>query len=466
MDLLFSYNQQKKDRHRKSEDNIAQCLLRLYIDGNNICYEGMFDFDYDRYGAKIHVTFEHGLIVDINTGDVSTSYKISNVGLPKEKSYTNVSNKKKNDFKLVFDLIENGIMRGEKRKGYWGVKYDRAVNVIVNFFVEKLQPKLKSNHFINKNYTSNHFYNSIYDIIVDFHLDMKGIKTHDNIYYDIQNEYPKKKWLQKNDYKYLPSVLDSYGIKSKYLIAVLNKSNVNVSISALNYICKLFGSNHIEYLKKINWEVHCYEMPPNRKTHELRNDSEKEFMLKVINTWEKDSLRADSLIYSVNKLLTIRDQIENNGLSLKFKAKNDFEFDNLLDCWQGLKLYFGRGYRVKYVIPDEIRDELEKDIIIDGLVFKPKLILSEDEFRIEGYVMKNCMAKQFLHGAIYLFVSLQHKRKRINLQYRKGNLVQSYGKANTAVIPLFESATNVLSNRFKNHSNLQWNKEKYDFISN
>jgi hypothetical protein len=86
----------------------------------------------------------------------------------------------------------------------------------------------------------------------------------------------------------------------------------------------------------------------------------------------------------------------------KFKAKNDFEFDNLLDSWQGLKLYFGRGYRVRYVISDEIRNDIEKDIMIDGLLFKPKLILSEDEFRIEGYLMKNCMAKQFLHGAIYL----------------------------------------------------------------
>jgi hypothetical protein len=465
MDLLFSYHQQKKDKHRKPEDNVAQCLIRLYIDNDNICYEGMFDFDYDRYGSKIHVTFEHALSIDTVTGDVSTSYKISNTGLPKEKSYRNLTKKKKNDFKLVFDLIENGIARGEKRKGYWGVKYDRAVNTIVDFLVKHLQPKLTSKHFIGKNYTSNHFYNSIYDIIVDFHLDMKGIKAHDNIYYDIQNEYPKKKWLEKNDRKYLPAILDSYGIKSKYLIAILNKSNVNVSISALNYISKLFGENHVEYLKKINWEVHCYEVPPNKKTHELRNESEKDFMINVINTWEKDSLRTDSLIYSVNKLLTIRELLETKGLNLKFKAKNDFEFDNLLDSWQGLKLYFGRGYRVRYVIPNEIRDEIEKEIIIDGLTFKPKLILSEDEFRIEGYVMKNCMAKQFLHGAIYLFVSLQHKRKRINLQYRKGNLVQSYGKANTAVLPLFESATNALTNRFKKHTNLHWNKEKYDFIS-
>ena len=62
-------------------------------------------------------------------------------------------------------------------------------------------------------------------------------------------------------------------------------------------------------------------------------------------------------------------------------------------------------------------------------------------------------------------MALQHKRRRINLQYRKGNLVQSYGKANTAVIPLFEEATLELTKRFKKHTNLTWFKEKYDFIT-
>ena len=76
------------------------------------------------------------------------------------------------------------------------------------------------------------------------------------------------------------------------------------------------------------------------------------------------------------------------------------------------------------------------------------------------------MSKQFPHGAIYLFVSLQLNRKKINLQYRKGNLVQSYGKANTTVDSIFNDATIILSNRLKKFSNLEWKKEKYEFISN
>lgn len=189
-------------------------------------------------------------------------------------------------------------------------------------------------------------------------------------------------------------------------------------------------------------------------------------MVKVIKDWEVDTIKTDSLVYILNKLFSIRDLLEQRGLNLKFKAKNDSEFDNLMETWSGLKLHFARGYKVRYLLPEDFIKEIEEDIVIEGETFKPKILLTEDDFRIEGYNMKNCMSKQFAHGAIYLFVSLQHKRKRINLQYRKGNLVQSYGKANTPVIQTFEEPTNILTSRFKKHPTIEWKKEKYDFLTN
>jgi hypothetical protein len=76
------------------------------------------------------------------------------------------------------------------------------------------------------------------------------------------------------------------------------------------------------------------------------------------------------------------------------------------------------------------------------------------------------MSKQFTNGNLYVYVALTYKRKRINLQYRKGNLVQQYGKANTPVIDIFDSAIETLTNRFKSHPNIEWKKEKYDFLNN
>ena len=465
MDLLFSYSQQKKDKNRKRDESISECLIRLHKHNDELTYEGIFDFDYDRYGTPRHVTFEHNLIVNLITGDVSVKYTIKNNLNIDEKMFRSTDQDKKNDFKLLFDLIENGIARGEKRRGYWGVKYERSVDKICDIFIQQIQPKFKSQFLKDKNYKLKPFYNTIYDMLVDYHLDIKGIKGHNAVYYDIQNDYPKKKWLDKNDYKFLPAVLDYYGIKSKYLIKELSQNVRQIQISTLNYFCKLFGDNHVEYLKKFIWEIHCYDTPPNKKLHYLKNESEKDFLVKVINDWEIDTIKTDSLIYTLNKLFSIRDLLEQRGVNLKFKAKNDIEFDNIMETWSGLKLHFARGYKVRYLIPEDFVKEMEEDIVIDELIFKPKLLLTEDDFRIEGFNMKNCMSKQFAHGVVYIFASLQHKRKRINLQYRKGNLIQSYGKANTPVIEIFEEATNILTSRFKKYPTIEWKKDKYDFIT-
>ena len=464
MDLLFRHTQEKKDKSKTIAT--SYCDLKLYVDGLNLLFQSTYEFDYDRYGTKKHITFEHIMVINTVNGDINTSYKIINEGLTDDRIFRNVTKNGKNDFSMIFNLIENGILRGEKRKGYWGVKFERALIKLEDFFIILLQPKFKSSFYQNKNYKFKPTLNTIYDLLVDYHLDVKGIKGHDGIYYDIQQEYPKKKWLEKNEYKYLPAVLDSYGIKSRYLISELSKNwGRPIQISSVNYLCKLFGSNYIDYIKQIDWGTHCYDTPPNKKTHQLRNDSEKDCMIKMINRWEKETLKTDSLIYSLNKLFSIREVLDNKGVDLKFKAKNDNDFDNTMEVWSGYKLHFTRGYKVKYLIPQDAIDEIQKDICVGEKIFKPKILLTEDEFRLEGYTMKNCMSKQFPHGAIYIFISLQLNRKKINLQYRKGNLVQSYGKANTQVDSIFDDATIILTNRLKKYSNLEWKKEKYEFIS-
>ncbi len=462
MDLIFKYSQEKKDKKFSSNSN---CDIKLYQNENELIFFAVYDFDYQRYGNKKHVTFEHGFNLNLNNGDIVTTYRILNDGLTEEKMFRNSYLKKKNDFKMLLDLTENGFIRGEKRVNYWGVKYNRQIESMINMVFEIIKPKFKSEFNINKNYIQKHTINPLYDMFVDYHLDVKKIKAHDGVYFDIKNEYPKKKWLVKNDYKFLPSVLDSYGIKSKYLIGELNKlSGKPINISTLNYICKLFGGGYLDYLKKIKWENHCYDLMPNKKLHELKNDSEKSCMVSVINKWETETLKSDSFVYSINRLLSIREVLKEKGVDLRFKARNDHDFENLMEQWSSTKLHFARGYKVKYVMPNDFIESIEQEIEIGDEVYKPKLILSEEEFRLEGFTMKNCMSKQFSHGAIYIYVSLQHKRKRVNLQYRKGKLNQSYGKANTPVTPIFNKAIDILTKRFETYSNIEWRKEKYDFL--
>lgn len=463
MDLLFRHTQEKTDKGLTK----SLCELQLLQDDSVLIFDAKYDFEYSRYGDRKKVFFQHQLCLNINNGDINTTYSIKNDNLTTEKSFKNKTISKRNDFSLIFDLCENGFVRGEKRIGYWGVKFHRAQDSIMKLLVEILQPNFTLEYYRTKNYLNDARINRLYDLMVDYHLDVKGIKSHDGIYYDIQHNYPKKKWLEKNDFKFLPAILDSYGIKSKYLIGELNKNtNKPIHIQSLNYICKLFGNNHIDYLKQFNWEQHCYELPPNKRIHELKNESEKMCMVKTIENWETETLKSDSLVYSLNKLFSIRELLESKGIDLRYKAKTDSDFENHMETWSGVKLHFTRGYKIKYDLPKEFIDVIEEEIVVDDKLYKPTVLVSEEDYRIEGYNMKNCMAKQFLHGAVYVFVSMSHKRKKINLQYKKGKLIQSYGKANTAVDEdLFQKAIDILTDRMEKHLTFDWKKEKYDFIT-
>jgi hypothetical protein len=167
----------------------------------------------------------------------------------------------------------------------------------------------------------------------------------------------------------------------------------------------------------------------------------------------------------LNKLFSIREFLDSKNISVKFKGKNDSDFDNMMENWSSAKSHITKGYKVKYVVPEDFKNIIEEKIEIDGDIYTPKLLLTEEEFRIEGYEMKNCMSKQFSHGIIYFFVSMECNRKRINLQYRKGNLIQSYAKANTVVPDTFDRAISMLTNRFKGYQEIVQVKERYDVIS-
>lgn len=467
MDLLLVHRQEKRDNR---STGLSTCDLKLFTDNNNIEYVATFDFEYQRFGEKKCVTHIHKLNLNIETGNFSVTYFIDIQTTPNNNNNKNEHKTitKKNVFGMLNDLVENGIYRGEKRHKYWGIKYDRVTDKLFDLIYNKLEVNFTNQYIKEKNYKNKYTVNPLYDLLVDYFLDVRNIKSHDGVYHDIKFDFPKTKYLKQNDYKFLPAVLESYSIKSKYLIGELNKlSDNSVNIRSLNYLCKLFGSNYIDYLKKIDWKMFCHDQPINKKIHELKNVSEKKSLVGLINNWERKTLRSDSLLYNLNKILTIREHLETKGLNLKFNAKNDIEFENLLETWSGIKEYLSRGYKIKYVFPDDFIKEIEEPIIVDDDIFLPKILTTEEDFRVEAYIMKNCLSRQFSYGSFYIYISLKNvnKRKRINVQYRKGSINQQYGKANSDVPELFKTPVEILTKRIRKYPNIEWDRLKYDFIT-
>jgi hypothetical protein len=109
--------------------------------------------------------------------------------------------------------------------------------------------------------------------------------------------------------------------------------------------------------------------------------------------------------------------------------------------------------------------EIQEPIEYSGLTYKPMMILSEDQFKIEGLLMKNCMAKQFQMGSLYYHIAISCGKKRINVQYRKGVLNQARGKTNKDISAEFVPVVDILSERMKKFAHISPVKIKYDFIN-
>jgi len=462
MNVLMYHHQVKKEKNAPLE-NVAS--MTLYEYNNLIHFISEFKFHYKIFGGKKMISIWHGFTINLKNGDFQVSYQLVNENPETAKLLKSKNNRTNNKFDALLNLTELGFYKGERRHNYWGVRYKRACDKIMDIISDKIIPLVEGDFYQNKNYQDKPVLNSFYDLIVDFHLDKKKIKAHDSIYFSIRNDYPKTKWLKQNDYKFLPAVLDMYGIKSKYLIGEINKeSTKEINIRTLSYICKLFGEGYVDYLKQFNWKYHSQFSMPNKRYHTLLNDTEKRFMVSLFKNWEKDDLKSDSIVSGINELLSMREYLNGKFDDLKFKAKDDHTFEMLYKKWEGFKNHIKKGYRLRVVLNDDFVRKVEEDICVDEKLFNVRILKTEQDFVIEGYNMKNCMGKQFNTAQFYIYISMSHKGKTINLQYRRGALSQSYGKANTPVDKMFNNSIEKLNKKMSEHPNIEIKKEKFDFI--
>jgi len=358
-----------------------------------------------------------------------------------------------------------GFYRGEKGKGFWGTKYDRNVLEFFTAIKKDLQKDMKSPYLKNKRYFARGKHH-LFTLIVDYHLDKHDIKGHDSVYTHIQTVYPKHKYLKQNKNKFLPAILEENNIKSKYLVKKLSSPLVDgsiVNIKAVIYICNLFGDDYINYIKRFDWELISNIKFNKVKTHECKNEHERNT---VANVLRKHILLKDvkikNILTSLYTLIDTRYYLEDRGfenLTLKLDQPDDVEL--LLPLWISIKKQFKDGYMERYNLPDEVIEYIQEPIIVNDKVLIPRILLTNYDFCMEGLSMKNCLAKQFPQAAIHIYISLSRDRKKVDLQYNKGILRMGYGKANSPIPEiLFSKAITILSERMIKYKSLTWEKEK------
>jgi hypothetical protein len=460
MEILHFYEQEKYERNKPLR---SDAKLKLAGDNEFLMFTSEFYVEYIRMGRMNYLTYEHALTINKKTGDFSVGYRLINKKENTYKLHQNVAKVKKNNFEMLIELTQRGYYAGEKRYNFWGVKYKRALSQFHKIIVKELGIDLTG-----KDYEKDQSVNPLYDMLVDYHLDKKGIKGHDNVYWHICEAYPKKKWLKLNDNKFLPAVLDQYGIKTKYMVGSLSvrEGKNKINLKSLRFLCSLFGENYVDYFREFEWQSICMEYIKSNKLYVCENDPEKKAITKSLKTYsEIDAYVHDGILNTIFDLYTLKAFLRENGLEVKLKSNSSHQLITLKDTWDLHKKHFKLGYKLRYSIPQEMVDDIQADIVIDGDVFRPTIILSEDQFKLEGMIMKNCMAKQFNVGILYIHIAMSLNKKRINLQYRRGMLNQHKAKANTNVPKDFNQAIDILSSKMSKYSTITPEKEKYDIIT-
>lgn len=474
MEKIFEYRQNRKtDKGKCVEDNVIEIFHSdetLLIDlGYYFTYRRPKEINVEDYQLTREVENINQISLNLKNADFHVFSSITNRGFLGDTRSASPK-RRKNKFSQLSDITNESFFRGTKSAG--SVRYSNKAKEAWVIIKDILQSKMTNEYLKSKDYNKPEI-DPLYDLIVDFHLDKKNIKGHNMVYLDVQEDFPKQKYLKTNDRKFVPALLEQYGIKNRQFVSALsnNEEGMPVIIKTLNYFCKLFGENYIDYMNKIDWEVHCYCPPPTNKVHPLKNEQEKRNMVKVIQSWEEGGLRTNtdmasngSLVTSLHTVLELRDKIENRGIDLKFQAKHESDFDRTFEEWRGLKKYLTVGYKIRYSFPDEFIKTIEQPIRIGDVIFKPVILKLEEDFKIEGHLMKNCMGGQFSHGSIAVFISLRKDKKWIDVQYARGEKIMSYAKANSPIPDGFQMALKVLNKRMKEFKDVKWIKEKYDPI--
>lgn len=451
MDLLFTYAQEKEDKR----NTVSNSILNVFEDETNIKFIGNFYFE---YANNIKMTITHELDLNYISGDFKITYI--------HKNNNKITQKVKyNDFKLLVSLVEIGMIQGENSRTYWGVQYRKAIDKVSTLFYNKVKNRFNNKYYQKSLSGHKSAYSLMYRLIVNYYLDKNNIVSHDGIYHIIEDNFPSKKWLNKNNNNFLPAVLDSYGIKSKYLIKEINiNPDLKINLKTLRYLCNLFGTNYIDYIRKIDWKSCASSRLCYKKGHTIKTDHEKRMMVKIINELKENNSSTKSVIQLVYNFLSSVDDIRKLGLDIKFKYNDVESFYRTFDEVNGILKHKKRGYRIRYCLPTDFSTMVQEPIIINNIVFIPKILQTEEDFIIEGHQMKNCMSSQFSHGIIFIYISLKSEIGTINLQYKRGSLVQGRGKANININEQYKEVINILTSRMMSNPDIKWIKEKFDFL--
>ena len=272
------------------------------------------------------------------------------------------------------------------------------------------------------------------------------------------NFYPGIKKIRRTEMKLLPAIILGYGIKSKYINALLNQYptlNINDIVSwfgilgpdffrdiPVSFLLETSSSGGLRIItphsKKSdnNFLVDIKEMSDNLSTQEKRN------IISIVKTLDTPST------YFLGE---IRDHIKNKkrlleiGEVVSIRAKTSEAFKIEHREWSALLHYLMSDQSTEYYYNFKMLESIQKDY----KDYKVIVLKNEEDYFEEGQKQKNCVRGYLSQYDSMIFSVRNLEDKRITCEAQRGEVIQIREVCNTPPTQEWDEVIQEMKNRVK-----------------
>ena len=376
--------------------------------------------------------------------------------------------------------------RGKQNQKYIRVNNFKKLQEFIinsNFFSKKLHPQnvsiidkqeqtINDNEFLKiiLNYLESCsepefvYSKDMHNLIIDFFVKKKEIKIPNEYKSLITQLYPTEKFLKKNDRKLVQSVLDSFGLKSKFSIKFLHE-NPKTSVSMYSRFANLFGKDYPKYMSSLTPIFPKFiETPEESLSIKYRKlefeydleKSEKENLVKIINDYldSKLSNSPQNFHQLIRDHLDMHKKLREYQIGVKINAINYESFVSEHEEFSKLTTLIKKGWTIEYQYDNRMVRHIENPftVVFDNkeILFNPIILKREEEYVFEGDYMHHCVASYSTkENSLIVSLRINEGVDRITCEFDKktGNCLQSRHFCNQNPPKHFEESLDILKSR-------------------
>lgn len=422
-----------------------------------------FNWRYFRKSSKVMT-----LTIDLHKGD----FTIGDLNFGKNKS----KRFRKNSFTTLEILLGSNTLFNLKKEFNSNLKisseFDEAFNE--QKFIQTI-----------KDFIPN-IPNSIHDLFdkhvfltsfIEFFVEKKKIKTPNDFITLIKLYYPTEKFLKKNQRKLIQSILDSYGINSKFTLKLFHEKP-KLNLQEFSCFCDLLGKDYPKYLGSLKPE--CFDFfinnegssqmttplelrgGKNHHRHLFIDNIDRENIIKILNsvTTPSNNRSSNTTLRGLYTLLKdhfdMIEKIREFNPNLKMRATNYTDFHTEHLEFSKTCALIKKGWSVEYQYDNRMVRLVEEYINTNfentEHEFKPVILKREEEYSEEGAFMHHCVASYAnKESSIIISLRINGGSDRVTCEFDKktGYCIQERHFCNKLPPEYFGESLEILKQRVK-----------------